>query len=147
MILNKKGLDLIIHFEGGHKLKAYKCPANVWTISVGLIRVYNRAVVESDTITLKESEDLFRNELNRFVEGVRNLLKVELNENQFSALVSFAFNCGLGALRNSTLLKKVNENPKDLTIRQEFTKWNKSGGKVLNGLTRRRNQESDLYFA
>jgi lysozyme len=147
MILNKKGLDLIIHFEGGHKLKAYKCPANVWTISVGLTRVYNRAVVESDTITLKESEDLFKMELNRFVEGVRNLLKVELNENQFSALVSFAFNCGLDALKNSTLLKLIKLNRNNPVIRQEFTKWNKSNGKVLNGLTRRRNQEADLYFA
>jgi lysozyme len=86
-------------------------------------------------------------ELNRFVEGVRNLLKVELNENQFSALVSFAFNCGLDALKNSTLLKLIKLNRNNPVIRQEFTKWNKSNGKVLNGLTRRRNQEADLYFA
>ena len=146
MKLNKAGLDLIINFEGGHKLKAYKCPANIWTISAGLTRIYNRSVVESDVITLEESEKLFRIELNRFCEGVTRLLFSKLTDNQFSALVTFSYNVGLGALRGSTLLKIVNRNPNDPLIRNEFMKWNKAAGKELTGLTRRRKAESDLYF-
>lgn len=61
-------------------------------------------------------------------------------------MVSFAFNVGLGNFGKSTLLKKVNVNPVDPTIRNEFLRWNKSGGKVLTGLTRRRESESNLYY-
>ena len=70
-----------------------------------------------------------------------------LNQNQFNALVSFAYNVGTGNFSSSTLLKKVNRNPDDLTIKDEFLRWNKAGGKVLNGLTNRRNEEADLYFS
>ena len=65
----------------------------------------------------------------------------------FNSLVSFAYNVGTGNFSSSTLLKKVNRNPDDLTIKDEFLKWNKAGGKVLNGLTNRRNEEADLYFS
>jgi lysozyme len=78
---------------------------------------------------------------------VKPLIKVELSDNQFSALVSFAFNLGAGALSKSTLLKKVNANPEDESIRAEFAKWDKAGGKQLRGLTRRRKAEADLYFS
>ena len=69
-----------------------------------------------------------------------------VNQNQFDALVDFAYNCGVGNFQSSTLLKKVKLNPNDPTIRAESTKWNKGGGKVLRGLTDRRTNESNLYF-
>lgn len=147
MKINKAGTDLIIRFEGGHILKSYRDPINIWTISVGLTRIYNRSVVESDIITLEESEKLFRIELNRFCDGVTRLLFNRLTENQFSALVSISFNIGLGALRGSTLLKMVNRNPNDPLIRNEFLRWNKINKIESRGLTRRRKAESDLYFS
>lgn len=70
-----------------------------------------------------------------------------LTQNQFDALVSFTFNLGEGSLKSSTLLKKVNANPSDTTISSEFLKWNKAGGKVIDGLTKRRQAEAKLYFA
>jgi lysozyme len=69
-----------------------------------------------------------------------------LNSNQFSALVCFCYNVGVGNFKKSTLLAKVNQNPSDPTIRDEFMRWNKGGGQVLNGLTRRRKAEADLYY-
>ena len=73
-------------------------------------------------------------------------MKSAINENQLGALTSFAFNAGTGNLQKSTLLKKVNANPNDPTIRDEFMRWTKAGGKVLNGLVTRRKAEADLYF-
>jgi len=75
------------------------------------------------------------------------LVKSNVTENNFAALVSFTFNVGTGNLKKSTLLKKVNLNPNDPTIRSEFMKWNKGAGKVLAGLTKRRQAEADLYFS
>lgn len=146
MTLNQKGKDLIIQYEG-LKLEAYLCPANKWTISVGCTFYEDGSEVKKgDKITKERALQLFDNILVKFVDGVNNLVTKPLTDNQFSALVSFAFNCGLGNLKSSTLLRKVNTNPKDSTIAAEFAKWNKSNGKVLNGLTKRRKAESDLYF-
>jgi lysozyme len=69
-----------------------------------------------------------------------------INQNQFDALVDFAYNLGTGNLKSSTLLKKVNADPKDHKISEEFLKWNRAGGKVLKGLTARRVAEAELYF-
>jgi len=69
-----------------------------------------------------------------------------VNQRQFDALVSFAYNCGSGALKGSTLLKRVNANPQDPAIKDAFLMWNRADGKVLNGLTRRRNAEYSLYI-
>lgn len=77
---------------------------------------------------------------------VSKLITSPLNQNQFNAIVSFSYNCGISNLKSSTLLKKVNFNPSDLTIKDEFLKWDKSRGKVLKGLTRRRELESEIYF-
>jgi lysozyme len=85
--------------------------------------------------------------LSKFESQVYKSVKPMINSNQFSALVCFTYNVGIGNFLKSTLLKKVNLNPNDPTIRDEFMKWNKSGGVVLNGLTRRRKSESDLYFS
>jgi lysozyme len=146
MKINNAGIQLIKSFEGCF-LNAYLCPAKVWTIGYGNTKYQNgTAVKQGDKITQQQAETLLSDILAEFSKGVSKLIKVELSDNQFSALVSFAFNLGSGALSKSTLLKKVNANPHDTSINAEFLKWNKAGGKVLAGLTRRRKAESQLYF-
>jgi lysozyme len=147
MNLNKEGIELMHRFEG-LELTSYLCPAKVWTIGYGNTYYENgNKVKQGEVITEQRAKELFNNVTNKdFVSKIRPLIKTQLNENQFSALVSFAYNVGTGNLSKSTLLKKVNINPKDPTIRTEFLKWNKAGGKVLSGLTRRREAEASLYF-
>lgn len=145
--LGTNGANLIKEFEG-LKLKAYLCPAKVWTIGYGNTQYENGlSVKKGDVITLERANQLFYLVVSKFASGVKLRLKKEVNQNQFDALVSFAFNCGFGNLDKSTLLKKVNSNPNDETIRAEFMKWNKGGGKVLRGLTIRRTKEANLYFS
>lgn len=143
MQINQKGLDLVKSFEGC-KLESYYCPAKVLTIGYGHT---GSDVKAGMNITLARAEELLKQDLSNFEIGVNKLVTSKLNSNQFSALVSFAYNCGLGNLKSSTLLKKINTNPFDLTIKQEFQKWNKAGGQALAGLIRRRKVESDLYFS
>jgi lysozyme len=146
MKLNKKGIDLLHHFEGC-KLTAYQCSAKVWTIGWVNTEYENGAKVrQGDTITQQRADELFLNIVTRFSLGVEKLLTKKVNENQFSALVSFAYNAGLGNLQRSTLLRLINANPNDAGIREQFMRWNKAGGKELAGLTRRRKAEADLYF-
>lgn len=147
MKVNEEGLTLIKKYEGC-KLTAYKCPAGVWTIGYGnTFYEDGTKVKQGDKITKERAEELFRNTVEKkFAEPVRKLIKKYLNDNQFSAIVSFTYNVGIGNLKSSTLLKKVNANPSDPSIASEFAKWNKSGGKVLAGLTKRRKSESELYF-
>ena len=147
MKVNKQGIQLIKSFEGCF-LNAYLCPAKVWTIGYGSTKYQNgKPVKQGDKITQQEAETLLSDTLDEFSKGVSKLIKVELNDNQFSALVSFAFNLGTGALSKSTLLKKVNANSNDKTIEDEFMRWVSAGGKRLNGLVRRRTAESKLYFS
>ena len=147
MKVNKQGIQLVKSFEGCF-LNAYLCPAKVWTIGYGNTKYQNgTAVKQGDKITQEQAEALLSDILAEFSKDVSKLIKVELNDNQFSALVSFAFNLGVGALSKSTLLKKVNANPNDKTIESEFMKWVSAGGKKLNGLVRRRTAESKLYFS
>ena len=148
MILNEKGIALMHQFEG-LKLTAYLCPAKVWTIGYGNTFYEDGSkVMRGQKVSKERAEQLFFNITNKnFAEPLLKLLKVQINENQFSALVCFAYNVGIGALTKSTLLRKVNTNPNDLTIRNEFLKWNKAGGRVLRGLTNRRIAEANLYFS
>jgi lysozyme len=146
MKVNKLGIDMMHHFEGC-RLQAYQCSAKVWTIGWGNTYYQDkRPVKQGDVITQAQANELFEMVMNEFAIEVRRALTKELNENQFSALVCFAYNVGVGNLKKSTLLRKANINPNDETIAGEFAKWNKAGGKVLNGLTRRRLAEADLYF-
>ena len=146
MKLNKAGKDLIKSFEG-LKLSAYKCSANKDTIGYGNTFYEDGSPVKmGDTITRERADSLFELIANSFAERVRRDVKTILTDNQFSALVSLAYNIGIGNLQKSTLLRKVNFNPNDPSIRAEFMKWNKAGGKVLAGLTRRREAEAKLYF-
>jgi len=145
--VNQETINLLHTFEG-LKLNAYLCPAKVWTIGYGNTRYENgQPIRQGDVITRQRANELFTNILNRdFVPGVARLVKVPLNDNQFGALVSFAYNVGTASLGRSTLLRLVNANPNNPAIRNEFLKWNRAGGRVLNGLTRRREAEANLYF-
>ena len=139
--MTKQGIELIKKFEGC-KLSAYKCPAGIWTIGYG----HTNGVYQGQTITQYEADKMLENDVVKFEMGVRNLVG-NLPDNKIDALTSFAFNLGLGALRDSTLCKKVKANPNDLTIRNEFMKWVNAGGKRLQGLVNRRQAEADLYFS
>lgn len=145
--MTEEGISLIKKYEGC-KLTAYKCPAGVWTIGYGNTFYEDGSTVKpGDKITQERADQLFRNILEKkFLEPIRKLIVSDINDNMFSAIVSFTYNVGIGNLKSSTLLKKVNANPNDQTIALEFKKWVKSAGKVLPGLVRRRESESDLYF-
>lgn len=146
MKLNDNGKKLIKSFEGC-KLTAYKCSANKETVGYGNTFYEDGTPVKlGDVITQERAESLFELIAKSFSDKVKPLITTTLTENQYSSVVSFAYNCGIGNLKSSTLLKKVNANPSDPTIKDEFLKWNKAGGKPLAGLTRRRQAESDLYF-
>lgn len=147
MKLNKEGYDLIKLFEG-LRLKPYLCSAKVPTIGYGsTFYENNKKVVMSDPpITKQRAEELLQLSADRFARKVMNLVKKPITQNQLNALTSFAYNLGSGALASSTLLKKVNVNPNDVTIRNEFLRWNKANGIALKGLTNRRIKEADLYF-
>ena len=145
MEINKAGKDLIKRFEGC-KLKAYKCPANVWTIGFGnTFYEDGTKVKEGDVITQERADELFDIIISDFVRMTDALVKSDVTENNFSALVSFTFNVGTGNLKKSTLLRKVNANPKDPSIRAEFMKWTRANNVVLKGLVRRREAEAKLY--
>lgn len=145
MEVNKAGKDLIKKFEGC-KLKAYKCPAGLWTIGWGLTFYPDGTKVkEGDVITKERAEQLFDFIVDDFAAKVDALVKSNVTENNFAAIVSFTFNVGIGNLRKSTLLRKVNANPKDKTIPAEFRKWVRANGEVLKGLVRRREAEAKLY--
>lgn len=152
-MINKESKDLIKSFESCD-LHAYECAASkmihdaskkFYTIGWGNTLYENNAKVgQHDVITQDRANTLFDNILSDFENKTKALVKVELTENQLGALVSFAYNCGVANLKSSTLLKKVNEKKFDEAA-NEFLKWDKAGGKVLKGLTRRRQAESILF--
>jgi lysozyme len=147
MRLDKKGYDLIKEFEG-LKLKPYLCSASVPTIGYGSTYYENGKKVKltDAPITKERADELFQIVADDFAKRVLPLVKKPLTQNQFNSIVSFAFNLGVRALQNSTLLRLVNINPNDANIAKEFLKWNKAGGKLIQGLTNRRIKESALYF-
>jgi lysozyme len=147
MKLDKKGYDLIKEFEG-LSLKPYKCSAGIATTGYGSTYYENgtRVQMSDAPITKQRAEQLLQHTADRFASKVANLIKKPVTQNQFNALVSFAFNVGSGALASSTLLKLVNVNPNDPMIAKEFLRWNKVNKVPVQGLTNRRIKESTLYF-
>lgn len=141
LALGKDGLELIKSFEG--------CVLKVYLDAIGLPTIgYGHLIKPGESftkITQKEAEDLLKSDAQIFVDGVNKLLEVNVTQNQFDALVSIAFNIGLGNLKSSTLLRLVNAGDCKGAADQ-FPRWNKAGGKVLNGLTKRRNAERDLFL-
>lgn len=146
MQLTEEIIEFIKEQEG-LKLNAYLCPAKVWTIGYGNTFYENGTKVnQGDRITNERAEQLLLFVLNQFAEKIKPLIKSKINNNKFSALVSFAYNVGIGNLSKSTLLKKVNNNPNDLSIKNEFLKWTRAKGVVLTGLVNRRDFEQKIYF-
>jgi len=141
------GIEMIKFFEG-FRSAPYKCPAGIPTIGYGATFYPDgKKVTMSDkSITEQEGTVLLQSMLVSFEKYVDSYCRDDINQNQFDALVSFAYNLGPANLKSSTLLKKVNANPEDETIHLEFMKWVKAGGKTLKGLVRRREAESQLYF-
>lgn len=143
--LSEKGLELIKHFEG-FRPNAYKCPAGVITIGYGSTYYENGSKIKiTDNITEEEASDLLNGTLRFYELEVDKMTRDDISQDQFDALVSFAYNAGTQALRGSTLLKKVNKDPNDKTITAEFSKWVKAGSKTLQGLVTRRISEAKLY--
>ena len=134
-----KGIELIKHFEGC-ELEAYKCAAGVWTIGYGHIK----GVTPESVITQEQAEQMLVEELNEYEGYINDMVTADLNQDQFDAMVSWVYNLGGGNLKASTLLKTLNVGDYN-GVPAQIMRWNKAGGKVLEGLTRRRQAEADLF--
>lgn len=146
MKTNKAGIDLIKSFEG-FKHQAYLCPAGVWTIGYGTTQTFGTDPVRPGmTITPDEGELLLQHDLIVFERKVADLVKVKISENAFSALVSLTYNIGVGAFEKSTLLRMLNAGEEHEAVAPQFLEWNKIGKKPINGLTRRREAEMNLFM-
>ena len=139
MKVSQECVDLVKFFEG-FEANAYLCPANVWTIGYGR----TRNVREGDVVNERQAERDLLEELEEFADQVLNTVKVELLQHQLDALTSWTYNLGVGNLSSSTLLKKLNIGDYE-SVPSEMVRWNKAGGKVLAGLTRRREAEAELW--
>lgn len=137
-----KGLELIKDFEG-LELNAYKCAAGVWTIGYG----HTKDVQEGMVISALKANEMLQNELVEYEGYVNVLVTVPLNQNQFDALVSWVYNLGSTNFQSSTLLKVINAGGEMLGVPAQIMRWNKANGRVLEGLTRRRQAEADLFSA
>ena len=148
MKLNNSGYLLITEFEG-FSAKPYLCSAKVPTIGFGNTYYTNgtKITLLDKPITRVQAFEMFKHIADKFASKVSKLVTNPLNQNQFNALVSLAYNIGIAAFTNSTLLKKVNINHNDKSIELEFLKWNKVNKKEVAGLTRRRLYESKVYFS
>ncbi len=142
MNFNKAGMELLKSFESC-KLKAYKCPAGIWTIGWGHT---GKDVREGLEISQIQADALLQKDLNHFIGAVSALLKHNINDNRFSALVCFAYNVGVAALAKSLLLVAINKNEYESAAKQ-FMRWNHADGKIVDGLTRRRQAERELFEA
>ncbi len=145
--IGSKGIALIQHFEGFYS-KPYICPAGVPSIGWGTTVYPNGKKVSMSDAAINEAKavEYLKHDLKGAERDVDRYTVDTINQNQFDALVSFVYNCGVGNFSTSTLLKKVNKNPLDPTIAAEFAKWVYGGGKKLKGLEKRRAKESELYF-
>jgi len=163
----KEAVDLVKSFEGIHDgnltvigLQPKMCPAGIWTVGYGRAlrsKVTNKflkgeegkveALNKYPALTIEQAEDMLEFDLTTFSEGVKKLIKVDVTDNQFGALVSFAYNVGVGNLASSTLLKRLNAGEGKAEVGKEFLKWDKAGGKVLKGLTLRREAERKLFIS
>jgi lysozyme len=146
MKISSQGREYIKTFE---QLKLYAYwDEKAYSIGYGVQTYENGTAVKSgDRITKERAESLFLYTVNKFAEQVNGLITSNVNQNQFDMLVSLAYNIGIGNFRTSTLLKKVNINPNDASIRNEFNKWKFANGRVLSGLVSRRAKEAEIYFS
>lgn len=147
MQISQSGLNQIKKHEG-LRLKAYYDAIGKPTIGYGNTFFENgRPVRMGDVITMERAESLLRFTVDTiFSKGVDKLVKSDINQNQFDAMVSLTYNIGVAAFGGSTLLRRVNADPNDPEIANQFARWNRASGKILPGLTRRRAEEAELYF-
>jgi lysozyme len=147
MKLNEQGYKLIAKHEG-LRLKPYLCPARVPTIGYGNTYYADgkRVTMQDKPITKEQAYELLKIIADKFARQVDTVVTANVTQNQFNALVSFAYNIGMGNFRKSTLLRMVNLSPQNASIRAQFMRWNKAGGVELRGLTNRRIDEANLYF-
>ena len=142
MKMSHEGISALLKQFEGCKLKAYRCPANVCTIGYGHTSAAgDPKVTDGMTITKKEADEILSRDLVKYEKAVEEMVNQPLTQHQFDVLVDFAYNAGIGNLKSSTLLKKVNAGDFD-AVPAELMKWTKGGGKVLPGLVRRRQAES-----
>ena len=130
---------LIKQFEG-LRLKAYLCPAGIWTIGYG----HTSGVSPNSFITIQEADEYLHRDV-ATIEMQLNKLNLSLRECQWDAIVSFVFNVGIGNFKASTLLAKIRINPEDNSIMDELIRWVYANGKVMRGLQKRRLTEMKLY--
>lgn len=140
MRTNAKGIALIKEYEG-LRLEAYLCPAGVWTIGWG----HAKGVKQGDRIDTSTAEKYLKEDIEEAERGIEKLVKVKLNDNQFSAIVSFVFNLGTGNFQKSTLLRVINTDPYSPNVAVQFRRWVYADGKISQGLIRRREAEVKLY--
>lgn len=149
MKTGEKGLALIKSIEGFYS-KPYKDPIGIPTIGYGFTYYLpdrRKVTMQDREISEHQASCMLQEVLKGYENDVNRLVKSKLTQNQFDALVSFTFNLGASNLASSNLLKKVNKNPNDPTIANEFAKWKYAGKKIFAGLVRRRKAEADLYFS
>jgi lysozyme len=164
--INKRGVELVKSFEGLEdgdpttvNLDPYMDPVGIWTIGWGHAIRYNGKFLRGKEnrmlarslypggLTTFQAEDLLRADLLDTCRDVEHMTRtISVTDNQFAALVSFAFNCGSTDLKNSTLMRRLLAGSVQAASEQ-FARWNKAGGKVLNGLTRRREAERVLFLS
>lgn len=141
MKTSQKGIDLIKKFEGC-QLKAYKCPAGVWTIGYG----HTSGVRKGMTITQIDANEFLALDIQKTEKQVSNLVKVPLKQGQFDALVSFVYNVGIGAFSTSTMLRLLSFK-KYKEVANEFERWVYADKEILQGLINRRKAEKELFLS
>jgi lysozyme len=147
MKASKQCLEMLAHHEGV-RTKPYRCPAGLWTVGVGHLIGDGLTLPDSwnRTFSLEEVYAILATDVRKFELGVAKYINVELTQNQFDAIVSFAFNLGNGCLQRSTIRSKLNRGDVSGCLKS-WAKYNKAGGKVLKGLTLRRDAEINLFLA
>lgn len=143
--INKLGLDHIKQWEG-LRTTAYKDVAGIWTIGYGHTAAAGEPKPKAGMkITEKRATEILMSDLGQYEQAVEDAVKVDINDNQFAALVSFTYNVGIGAFKKSTLLKKLNKGDYD-SVPTEIMKWTKAGGKRVQGLVNRRRAEGAIWI-
>ena len=147
MQCNQAGFEIVKYFEGFHS-KPYLCPAKIPTIGYGSTRGFDNKKIRINAaeITKEEGQTLLERDIKSAENSVTRLIKVEMNENEFSALCSFVYNLGSGRLQSSTLRAKMNRSDYEGAA-NEFPKWRRAGGKILRGLVLRRKMEQKLFLS
>lgn len=146
MRMTSEGLDLVRHFEG-FRAKAYRDPVGIWTIGYGHTSMSGAPHVHKGmAVTRAQALEILRMDVNKFARGVRQQVRVDLTDGQFSALVSFAYNVGLGGFARSSVLRAVNAGDFGAVPRR-LSLWVKAGGRRLPGLVRRRAAEGAMFIA